>query len=569
MDYLQTFEIWKTKLANTEYFNQLIVMDQAEQTEAFYKYLSFGTAGMRGVLGPGTNRMNIFTVRRATQGLAEYIKKEEKQLNGVCIAYDSRNFSKEFALEAALTLCKNGIKVYLYDKLTSVPQLSFSVSVLDCFLGIVITASHNPAKYNGYKVYGSDGGQLANQNAEAVIEFIEKIDDIFAIETMQEPEAIEKGLLNYIGKEIEEKYYKQVKGLCINPKLICGQADNISVIYTPLHGSGNVPVTRVLKDLGVKNLKVVPEQQEPDGNFPTVSAPNPEDPQAFELAEKLANKYGADLMLATDPDCDRLGVAVRKPNGEFLILTGNQIGCLLLKYILSQRILSGDEFAVKSIVSTPLADKIAKSCGVEMRDVLTGFKYIAEQIELSVKTNKGKFLFGFEESFGFLAGTFVRDKDACIAAMLIVDLAYYLDSVDKTIYGYLKEIYSEYGMYLDTVISIVKEGIEGISKIQSAVAYFRDNPPKAIAGFEVLSVSDFSAEIKTILSNGEKSNILLPKADMLMFELDCGRFIIRPSGTEPKLKAYISVFADTEYDANEKQKRLVSEVSKTLNELTD
>ncbi len=569
MNYRTYYQLWKKELNGTPYaqFLQQYENDETVMQDAFYKYLDFGTAGMRGLLGQGINRMNIFTVRRATKGLADYIHSVGGAEQGVAIAYDSRNLSKEFAMETACVLCCNKIKTYLYDTLTGVPQLSFAVRELNCCAGVAITASHNPAKYNGYKVYGSDGGQLASENANTVVAYIQKIDDVFGIETLSISEAQHSGYLTYLGKEINEQYYARVKELCINPDILAKEAKNQSIIYTPLYGTGNIPVTKVLGDLGVL-LQVVKEQQLPDGNFPTVAAPNPEDPDAFTFAKELADIYGANLMLATDPDCDRLGVAVRKPDGQFALLSGNQIGCLLLEYILSQKKLTGDEFVVRSIVSSPLADKIAKAYGVAMRTVLTGFKYIAEQIAISEETGKGKFLFGFEESFGFLSGTFVRDKDACIAAMLIADVTCYYATQGKTLYDALQDLFAKYGVYVETVISITKEGKEGIEKITNVGVSLRNNPPKDFAGFAVTACWDIKSGVRKN-ADGEEEAIDLPSSDVLIYELACGSVVFRPSGTEPKLKAYICVSGSDEADAKEKFEALNTSVVALLQGILD
>ena len=555
MDYQKTYEHWKQRLAGTpdEAKLRAYETDEAEKEEAFYRCLEFGTAGMRGVLGLGTNRINVYMVRRATQGLADYIQAQGRAADGVVIAYDSRVQSAEFARETALTLAANRVKAYLYDKLTGVPQLSYSVLRLGCAAGVVITASHNPAKYNGYKVYGADGGQLAGAAADAVIACINAIGDPFAVKTMDEAAARAAGLLVDVGQELDEQYWRDVLALAPEPALLREQAARLQVVYTPLHGAGLRPVTQVLGALGVRQLHVVEEQREPDGAFPTVSAPNPENADAFALAIRLAEKTGANLLLATDPDCDRLGVAVRGAGGGFTLLTGNQIGCLLLEYLLDQAqgSLRGDAFVVKSIVSSPLADRIAAHYGVELRQVLTGFKYIAEQIRLSLETGRGHFLFGFEESYGFLAGDFVRDKDACIAAMLVVCAACRYAARGMTLADALAALYQKYGWFEEQVVSITREGMAGLAQIQRAVASLRERPPRAVGSFPVLAVRDYHSGLRRELAGGASTPLGLPQADVLFYELPCGSLIIRPSGTEPKLKAYLAVSAPSQAAARQ------------------
>lgn len=573
MDYKETYSFWKNHLAGTEYETEInkIGDDEKLKEDSFYQYLEFGTAGMRGTIALGTNRMNVFTVRRSTQGLADYIKQMGQMDRGVAIAYDSRLHSDDFALETALVLAQNGIHVYLYECLHSVPQLSYAVLKLNAFAGVVITASHNPAQYNGYKVYGEDGGQLAVEDAATVTDYINKIDDVFAIKTMDREEAVKRGILQYVGKEIDESYYQDLKTLIINKEALDAQKDKLNIVYTPLHGTGNIPVRHMLTELGIKNLHVVKEQEMPDSRFPTVKAPNPEEPDAFVLATKLANEKGANMILATDPDCDRLGVAVRIEDNSFKVLTGNQIGCLLMDYILSQKQkgFTGDEFVVKSIVSTNMADVIAGYYHVELRDVLTGFKFIAEQIKLSEQSKKGHFLFGFEESYGFLSGTFVRDKDACNAAMLVTEMCCYYAQKDMTLYDALCALYEKYGYFKEEVTSKSLSGIEGIAKIKNAVETLRKDGLKEIGGFKVSILRDFETQKATEVETGTVTPIALPKSNVLYFELEGGaRFILRPSGTEPKLKAYITASGKTEPEAKEKFERLKKAVTEMVDHLT-
>ncbi|MBQ9941842.1 MAG: phospho-sugar mutase [Christensenellaceae bacterium] len=556
MDYKEHLAQWTAALSGTEYAPEMekLAADPALAEDSFYQFLEFGTAGMRGTLALGTNRMNIFTVRRATQGLAEYLKAAGKCEQGVCIAYDSRINSDVFAAETARVLATNGVKVYLYETLHSVPQLSFTILHLQCAAGVVITASHNPPEYNGYKVYGADGGQLATEDAATVTGFINKVEDYLTAVPMELSEAIEKGIVTMIGKEIDEAYFAKVKSLLIDPSVIASQADNLKVVYTPLYGTGNVPVCRLLSDIGIKNLQVVEEQRLPNGNFPGLSAPNPENREVFTKAFELANASGANMIIATDPDCDRMGVAVRTGSGEFVVLTGNQIGCILMDYILRAKkpAFTGDEFVVKSVVSTTMADAIAAYYGAEMRNVLTGFKFIAEQIKLSEQSGKGKFCFGFEESYGYLSGTFVRDKDAAMASMLLTEAACYYDAQGMTLYDALQALYARHGFFKEAVISLTLSGMEGIAKIKGAVEALRKDPPKAVGEFKFTTLSDFATGVKTDLSSGETAPIGLPATNMLYFEFDGGRMILRPSGTEPKLKAYVSVVNADEAIATEK-----------------
>jgi len=555
MDYKQTFALWETSLQGTEYESALLKLgaDEKLKEDSFYQYLAFGTAGMRGILGPGTNRMNSFMVRRSTKGLADYVNKKGGAARGVAIAYDSRHMSREFARETALVLCKNGIKTYLYDTLKSVPQLSFAVLELNCFAGVVITASHNPPQYNGYKVYGEDGGQLAPAAAEELTGYINAVSDYFQIETALWDEALSSGLLTLLGSEMDERYYARVKTVRIDLEAPRRAADRLVVVYTPLHGSGNIPVRRLLLDLGIKQLYVVPEQEKPDGAFPTVKAPNPEERDAFDLAFRLADEKNANLIIATDPDCDRMGVAVRDKAGKFLVLSGNQIGCLLMDYILraKQKSFRGDEFVVKSVVSTPMADVIAAHYGVHMRQVLTGFRFIAEQIKLAEATGKGRFLFGFEESYGFLCGTFVRDKDAAMASMMLAEAACHYALKGMTLYDALEALYQQFGYYREAGLSLTLSGIEGLSKIASAMKNLAKEPPKQVGAFDVTAVYDYEKEICTDCETGKRLPTGLPKANMLRFALAGGSLILRPSGTEPKLKAYCAVSGKSEAEAEQ------------------
>ena len=561
MGYIQEFKKWQEKLENTPYSSELASMTEAEKESCFGASLQFGTAGLRAVIGMGTNRMNIFTVRRSTQGLADYLNSVGAK-KGVAIAYDSRRMSDVFAKETALVLAANGIKAYLYSTLHSVPQLSFTILHLGLDAGVVITASHNPKQYNGYKVYGPDAAQIGVAPAAAVTKAIENTADYFDIKTMDEQTALDAGLLEYIGESMDEVYFGKVLSL-LDLNLIKQNADKLSIVYTPLFGSGFVPVTNILKRMGV-TLYVVEEQSQPNSSFPGLSAPNPENAESFEKAIALAKEKDASLILATDPDCDRLGLAIREKNGGYQILSGNQIGCLLLDYVISKHSdsLRGDEFTVKSIVSSPMADVIAEQNGVEMRSVLTGFRFIGEQIRLAQESGKGKFLFGFEESYGYLAGTFVRDKDASIACALCVEMACYYHAKGMTPGDALDAMYEKYGYFAEKVISLTLDTLDGIARIKNAVNTLRENSPSCIASRTVLSLGDYLNGTIT-KSDGAVLNTGLPETNMLIFELDGGRLILRPSGTEPKLKAYCSARGDS----RESAEQYLGELEKAAKEL--
>ncbi len=573
MTYQEIYQIWKEALAGTEYEAEL---DRAAQDEnmlqdSFYKEMEFGTAGMRGIIGMGINRMNVFTVKRATQALANNILAHGDPQAGVAIAYDTRKNSDLFARETAGVLCQNGINVFMYDTPHSVPQLSFTILELKTTAGVVITASHNPPEYNGYKVYGEDGGQCPVADSDRITQYISEIGDMFHIESMPLDLAEREGLLTYIGHELDEIYFSKVEALCIHPEIMQQQADTLNIVYTPLHGTGNVPVRRVLKDLGIKRLHVVPEQEHPDSAFSTVKAPNPEERQCFDLAMELANEKDANLILATDPDSDRLGVAVRNTENAFVILTGNQIGCLLMDYVLSQKQsgFTGDEFVVKSIVTSDMVDTIAKHYGVELRSVFTGFKFIAEQIKLSERTGKGKFVFGFEESYGYLQGAFVRDKDAVQAAMMVAEAACWYSSLGKTLYEVLIEMYEKYGWFEEVVLSKTLYGKEGIEKIQNAVAALRADYPSVIGDFSVAAVRDYLKQERVDCKTGIKTPIDMETSNVLYFELNDARFIIRPSGTEPKLKSYLSASSMDKAEAAARLEKLRQSAETLIDQLTN
>lgn len=507
--------------------------------------LSFGTAGMRGVIGAGTNRMNIYTVRRATQGLANFVKRRNTTSPSVAISYDSRIKSELFAREAARVLAASGVRVHLYQQLEPVPCLSFAVRHLGTDAGIMITASHNPAKYNGYKVYGPDGCQMTTADAGDVLGEIEKLDifDDISIEPFGDAVAAERIL--YIPKTVLEAYYQHVRAQAMRPQLLA-QA-GLKLVYSPLNGAGNVPVRRVLADCGLTAVTVVPEQEKPDGNFPTAPYPNPEIREALDLGLRLAKRTGADLMLATDPDADRVGIAVRDAAGEYHLMSGNEVGVLLLDYLCKARRELGtmpeNPVAVKSIVSTPMADEVAKHHGVECDNVLTGFKYIGERIlNLEKQGQAGRFIFGFEESYGYLAGTYVRDKDAVVAAMLICEAAAWYKTQGLTLYEAMDALYAEYGRYLNKVESFEFEGLAGMAKMDEIMAQLRNTPPAEIAGLQVLSIADYQSHVRLNTQTGAEAVLELPASNVLAYTLSGGSLVtVRPSGTEPKVKVYYAV----------------------------
>ena len=532
--------------------------DPKEIEDRFYRDLEFGTAGMRGVLGAGTNRLNIYNVRRVTRALAKYIlTTDDGAQKGVAIGYDSRNMSDVFAKQAALVLAASGVKAYLFESLRPVPVLSFTIRHLKCIAGIVITASHNPKQYNGYKAYWTDGGQMPPESVKGITDRLPETTYAESL-PMDEQEAIDKGLLVYIGKDVDDAYIAAVKKLSVNPELAREMGKTLKIVYTPLHGSGNLPVRRIFREIGMENVYVVPEQELPDGNFPTVKVPNPEDPGAFELALKMQKELGADLCVGTDPDCDRVGIACMTKDGPRL-LNGNQIGCVLLHYILSQKKQRGElpenAAAVTTIVSTKMAAAIAESFGCKMIEVLTGFKYIAEQIHLFETTGCNTFMFGFEESFGFLSGTDVRDKDGVNSCMLIAEAAsWYKKMYNKTLVDAIDMLYEQYGYYGDKVTSFVLPGKDGLEKMQEVMKSLRENPPKAFGEKKVLAVRDYLTSVRT---QGDQTEALtLPKSNVLYFELEDGAWIcIRPSGTEPKIKLYVNAVSKSH---EETQRQLIA-----------
>lgn len=573
MSYQQNYKQWLRDFASDEAVVAdltAIAGDEKEIEDRFYRNLSFGTAGMRGVLGAGMNRMNVSTVRRATQGLADFLAGDESnKRRGVVIAYDSRRMSTEFAMETALVLCANGISAYLFDALRPVALLSFGVRHLNAAAGVVITASHNPPQYNGYKVYAEDGAQIGPETAAAVTAKIDAL-SFTAARRMTEAEAKAAGLLHIIGNaEVDDEYISRVKTLSIYPEIAREEGKSLKIVYTPLHGSGNVPVRRILKEIGLTSVSVVKEQEAPDPDFSTIKVPNPEDPAAFTLAIKLANEVGADAIFGTDPDCDRLGVAVREKDGSFRLLTGNQIGCLMLNYILSGKKAQGklpeNGAVVKSIVSTELARPICAAYGVELFDTLTGFKFIGEKIQQFEDEKSHTFLFGFEESYGFLSGTFVRDKDGVNASLLIAEAAAYYRTQGKTLCDVMSDIFATYGYYLEKVESTTLPGIDGLKVMEEIMSRIRSDPPMEIGGVKVARVKDFMRGTDTDAATGAVVKMDYPESDVLYFAMEGGHFVcVRPSGTEPKIKLYVNVNDRDESKAKALLEHLSAEAHKLL-----
>lgn len=575
MDYKDMYQSWlENPIFDDKTKEELrsIASDDKEIQDRFYRELEFGTGGLRGVLGAGTNRMNIYTVRKATQGLANYITKEgeEAKKRGVVIAYDSRRFSPEFADESARVLAANGIKAYVFESLRPTPELSFALRQLKAMSGIVITASHNPPEYNGYKVYWEDGAQITAPKDKEIIEEVNRIHDYGTIKTISQEEAKEKGLYEVIGQDIDDAYIAELKKLIINPEMIRKEADDFTIVYTPLHGTGNVPVRRILDEIGFKDVHVVKEQELPDGEFPTVSYPNPEDIKAFELAIALAKDKDADVVMATDPDADRLGVLAKTKEGDYKALTGNNIGMLLMDYILGQKkangVLPDNGAVVGTIVSTYMARPIAKAYDVELMEVLTGFKYIGEKIKQFKATGSHEFLFGYEESYGCLIGTHARDKDAVVAVMGVAELAAYYKSKGLTLYEALIGLYEKYGYYLESLQSITLKGIDGVEQIGKILSTLRQDPPKELFGMKVTKVSDYHTGKVLDVISGDTSETGLPSSNVLYYDLeDDAWFCVRPSGTEPKVKFYFGVKGATLEEAETRRDGLEKEVMALVN----
>ena len=565
MGYKDAYQFWLTDA----YFDEAtkaelaaIADDEKEIEDRFYRELEFGTGGLRGVIGAGTNRMNVYTIRKATQGLANYVLKQNGADKGVAIAYDSRFMSPEFADEAALCLAANGIKTYVFDALRPTPELSFALRKLGCISGIVITASHNPPEYNGYKVYWEDGAQITAPRDKEIITEVKNVTDFYAVKTMDKVAATEAGLYNVIGAEIDDAYMEELKKQIIHPEVITEMAEDITIVYSPFNGTGNVPVRRVLEELGFKKVYVVPEQEMPDPKFTTLKYPNPEDPEAFTLALKLAKEVNADIVLATDPDADRLGIyALDTKSGEYVPFTGNMSGMLIADYILRERRATGtmpvNPALVKTIVTTNMADVIAKVYDVELIEVLTGFKYIGEQIKFFEQTGSNNYVFGLEESYGCLAGTHARDKDAIVAVMCLCEVAAWCKKNGKTVWDQMLQMYEDYGYFKEDLYTITLKGIDGSKQIAEIMEKLRNNPPKVFGGLKVVSMRDYLCDKIVNLETGEESTTGLPKSNVLYFDLTNDSWCCaRPSGTEPKIKFYMGVKGTGLKDAEEKNAEL-------------
>ena len=554
------YDLWCERATDKAILDELnsIKGDDEAILDRFYRELDFGTAGLRGVIGAGTNRMNIYTVGRATQGFAEYILTVAKNKR-VAIGYDSRINSDVFSKTAATVFAANGIKVWLYPVLVPTPMLSFAVRELGCDAGVVVTASHNPSKYNGYKAYGPDGCQLNTEASKEVLGYVEKVDTFDGVKKLDFDEAVKSGMIEFIGNDIFEKYYENVMAQSVNPEIL--KSAGLKIIYTALNGSGNIPVRTVLSRMGVNDIIIVPEQELPDGNFPTVPYPNPEIREAFTLALDLAKKVEPDILLATDPDCDRVGIAV-KDGGDYTLMSGNEVGAVMLYYLLSQRTEKGtmpiNPLMVKTIVTSRLCDKIAADFGCEVIDILTGFKYIGEQIGiLEAKGEENRYIMGFEESYGYLVGSYVRDKDAVIGSLIICEMAAFFKKQNKTLIDVLNELYEKYGVFMHKQMSFAFEGAEGMKIMADTMASLRSNPPKEIAHMTVTKICDYETQVATDTESGKSEAINLPKSNVLAYVLSGGaEAIVRPSGTEPKIKIYLTAIADSTENADSLMKEL-------------
>ena len=573
MSFMDEYRFWR----EDSYFDQktkdelaAIEGNEKEIEDRFYKELEFGTGGLRGVIGAGTNRMNIYTVRKATQGLANYIIKQGGEKKGVAIAYDSRYMSPEFADEAALCLAANGIRAYVFDELRPTPELSFALRTLGCISGIVVTASHNPPEYNGYKVYWEDGAQVTSPKDKEIIAEVKAVTDYHTVKTMPKEEAVKAGLYQVIGSEIDDAYMVELKKQIIHPEVIQEMADDIRIVYTPFHGTGNKPVRRVLSELGFKHVYVVPEQELPDPAFTTLDYPNPEDPKAFTLALKLAKEKNADIVMATDPDADRLGIyALDTKTGEYVPFTGNMSGMLIAEYILRERTATGtmpeNPAMVKTIVTTNMADPIAADYNVKLIEVLTGFKYIGEQIKLFEQTGCNNYVFGLEESYGCLAGTHARDKDAVVAVMCLCEVAAWCKKHGKTLWDQMVELYEKYGYYKESLYTITLKGIDGSRQIAEMMDKLRKNPPTHFGDLQVTRVRDYATGVMKELATGKESPTGLPESNVLYFDLTNDSWCCaRPSGTEPKIKFYMGVKGTSLADAQEKNEKLTEELKAVI-----
>lgn len=574
MDYKEVYKQW----CEDSYFNEetkkeleAIADNDAEIQDRFYKNLEFGTGGLRGVIGAGTNRMNIYTVRKASQGLANFIIKEGAKNKGIAIAYDSRRMSPEFADEAALCMAANGIKAYVFESLRPTPELSFALRELGCTAGIVVTASHNPPEYNGYKVYWEDGAQVTSPRDKAIISEVNNVADFAEVKTMEKEEAEKAGLYEVIGSKIDDRYMEELKKQVVNPDIIKKMGRDLKVVYTPLHGTGNIPARRVLRELGFENVTVVPEQELPNGDFPTVSYPNPEAAEAFELALKLAKEIDADVVLATDPDADRLGVYAKdSKTGEYVSFTGNMSGMLICEYIMSEKqkkgTLPSNGALIKTIVSTNMADAVAGNYNMKLIEVLTGFKYIGEQIKYFEQSGSNEYVFGFEESYGCLVGTHARDKDAIVAVMMLCEAAAFYKDKGLTLWDQMINIYEKYGYYREGIETLTLKGITGAEKIQQILSHMRENPPKQLGDYKVLKVRDYKKDEVKDMETGETAPTGLPESNVLYYDLtDNAWCCVRPSGTEPKVKFYFGVKGDSFDDANDKMEGLRSAMMAVAN----
>ena len=567
-DYKSVYESWLNSPAVDEDSKaELRALDEKEKEDRFYRELEFGTAGMRGVLGAGTNRINVYNVRRASQGVAKYVKDEKGEKSGVLIGYDTRNCSKLFAEETARVLTANGIKVYLFDKVHSVPEVSFGIRSLKCAAGVMITASHNPKEYNGYKVYGADGGQMPPEAAEVVIDAIDATDIFSGVKLISLEEAKKSGLLEMVGAKLDEEFLETIQKQQLNPEAIHEVADSFKLIYTPFHGTGSRPIKEILKRIGFKNVLVVKEQDTEDGNFPTVKSPNPEDKEGFAIAIDMAKKEDVDLIIGTDPDCDRVGVVVRDAGGVYRVLTGNQTGALLTEYILESRKKKGNlpknGVVIKTIVTTELAAAVAEAYGVEIMNVLTGFKYIGEKMTEFEKTGAHTYLFGFEESYGCLVGTHARDKDGVVATMMIAEMAAYYKTKGQSLFEAMQAMYKKYGYYAEKTVSFTMPGKDGMEKMKELLENLRKSPLTEVNGMNVAAKTDYLSQ--TTDKNGVSFDGL-PKSDVLRFDLSDGKtyFIVRPSGTEPKIKFYLGTVGASDDNANEIIEKTLDDIKRQL-----
>ena len=574
MDWKKEYSRWLSYAnLDAELKEQLENMKQDEKKieDSFYKNLEFGTGGMRGELGAGTNRLNVYTVRKATKGLARFIEKlgEEAKKRGVVVAYDSRHKSPEFAMEVAATLGAHGITTYVFESLRPTPVLSFAVRHLHTVSGIVLTASHNPPEYNGYKVYGEDGGQLPPKEADELISYVNAVEDELTVKVADVEQLKANGLLHIIGQEVDDAYFTELKTVIINKEMVQKVGKDLKIVFTPLHGTSNIPARRGLEAVGFTDVTVVKEQELPDPNFSTVKSPNPEEHAAFELAIRDGEKVGADVLIATDPDADRLGVAVRNHAGEFQVLTGNQTGALMLDYLLSQKKQNGtlpaNGVVLKTIVTSEIGRTIASAYGLDTVDTLTGFKFIGEKIKQYEESGRYEFQFGYEESYGYLIRPFCRDKDAVQSVLFACEVAAYYKSQGKTLYDGLLEVFAKYGFFREDLVSLTLRGKDGAEKIEEMMASFRENPPKEVAGLTVTSVEDYKASIITLLKDGSKEEIHLPKSNVLKYQLADGSwFCLRPSGTEPKIKFYFGVKDDSLQNSEQKLLAIKEDVMNRL-----